>query len=91
MKNFIKATLAFITIFLILPGFAGYLETHYTMEAKVVNFEVGNIVIIEDTTGNLWAVEAEGFKVGDKVKATFCTNYTDNKREDDSVEKIKKF
>lgn len=81
--------LAFVVLFLC-PGIAGWYETHYEMEGRVINIDVNGDVVFEDTTGNIWAVQAQGFKVGDKVKATFSTNYTDETRKDDAVEKLKK-
>ena len=81
--------LTFVVLFLC-PGIAGWYETHYEMEGRVINIDVNGDVVFEDTTGNIWAVQAQGFKVGDEVKATFSTNYTDGTRKDDAVEKLKK-
>ena len=75
--------------FIILPGIAGAIECHYNYDAIVTEVK-GDEVLFEDSTGNLWEYEDEGYKVGDKVRLTFYTNHTDNNRLDDEITKIKR-
>ena len=75
--------------FIILPGIAGAIECHYNHDAIVTEVN-GDDVLFEDSTGNLWEYEEEGYKVGDKVRLTFYTNHTDNNRLDDEITKIKR-
>ena len=69
-------------------GVVGGLETHYTMECKVISIE-DKIVTIEDKTGECWEFASKGYTVGDKCKVTFFTNSTD-KRYDDEIKKVEK-
>jgi len=89
MKNVI-ATLIIFAIFFIIPGIAGWYETHYTMNAEAVACENGQTMIFVDKTGNTWAYDTTEIKIGDKVKILFDTNYTDETRKDDIIEKITK-
>lgn len=91
IRDYVKMIILAVVVLFICPGIAGWYETHYTIEAKVIDIEADGCVVVEDTTGNIWADYAEGFRIGDKVKVTFFTNYTDETRKDDIIEKIKKF
>ena len=79
----------FALCFLVVPGIAGFAETHYSHTAIVSEVD-GDEILIEDSTGNLWEYEGEGYKVGDKLKVTFYTNLTDNTKRDDIITKIKR-
>ena len=76
-----------VTIFIVLPAWTGYIETHYTMNCKVTNAD-DKIITVIDNTGNLWDFYGEGLSQGDAVKVTFFTNTTDNTREDDEIIKV---
>ena len=78
----------FATIFIIVPGFVGRLENIYTMKATVTQIQ-GEEIIVEDSTGNVWAFSGNGYLEGDKLQLTFDTNYTDNNRLDDEIIKAK--
>ena len=91
MKEIAKALTFFIIIFILIPGVMGNIETHYTMEGIVTDIEDNNIVVVEDVTGNIWALEARGFAIGQEVKIIFDNNFTENNREDDIIKNIKKF
>ena len=86
--NKIFATIITIFTFFIAPIIAGTIETTYTMNAEIVGIS-GDLVLLEDSTGEIWEFYGEGFHVGDNVKVRFFTNYTDNTRYDDEVEKVK--
>ena len=90
MKDIIKGFLFFSLVFIIIPGIAGNIETHYTMTGIVTDIEKNNVVIVEDTTGNIWAIHAEGHAIGENVKIYFDNNFTENDREDDIIENIKR-
>ncbi len=90
MLNKIKGTIIIILVLFILPGIAGWYDTHYRTEAEIVA-KNKNVITLLDTTGNLWEYETtETYKIGDKVNVTFDNNTTDN-RKDDIITKIKKF
>lgn len=85
MKNAIAGILVII-LFFIIPGAAGYIDTHYTMTCKVVEIS-GKRVIVEDKTENVWEFFGDGFSEGDKIKVTFYNNTTDSTRMDDEIVK----
>lgn len=66
---------------------AGLASTRYTRTGTVYAID-GSEVIVEDTCGYLWACEADGFEVGQKVKLLMTNNSTDT-IEDDEVLNIK--
>ena len=73
-------------------GFFGansYNENYYTMPCEVIEVQADEIVVTE-VTGNDWVVYAEGYKIGDKVKATFYNNHTENNRFDDEIVNLKR-
>lgn len=94
-KTFYKAitgtlTLVMITVcFVILPGIAGWVDTHYTMDCEIDNVD-GEIITVLDGTGNLWDFCGDGFHKGDRVKVTFFNNTTDSTRYDDEIVKVEK-
>lgn len=71
-----------------IPSVGGYIETHYTREARVVKAKA-EIVIVEDKCGNEWAFEGEGFEIGQKVTLKMFNNYTDSNIEDDEIIGVK--
>lgn len=85
MKNTIAGILAII-LFLIIPGVAGYTDTHYTMTCKVIEIR-GERVTVEDKTKNVWEFFGDGFAKGDEIKVTFYNNTTDSTRMDDEIVK----
>ena len=83
------ATILFVVCLIVPAGIAGTLESYYSNTAIVKEIR-GEEIILEDTTGNLWGFDADGYNVGDKVEVTFDSKHTDNKREDDEIVKVKK-
>lgn len=83
-----ETMLGVVAIVVIIAGilFSTYIEQHYTMTATVTSY---NTVV--DETGNKWIDDrASNYSLNDVVTVTFNTNNTDNTREDDVVEGIKK-
>lgn len=75
--------------FIIIPGVAGLIESHYSYDGIITEVN-GSDILIEDITGNLWEIEQADYKVGDRVRVTFNTMHTDNTRQDDTIVKVKK-
>lgn len=90
MKKTIVGFILMTTILIIAPGITGYIETHYTREAKVTEVTGGNI-IVEDTTNNVWSFEGSGFIVGDKVILKMDNSCTDSIYDDVIVKVEKRF
>ena len=59
----------------------------YFANAEVIDIEPENIVVLETDDGNVWAINGNGFEIGDKVTVKFRNNGTEN-IEDDSIVKI---
>lgn len=84
----IYGTIFFLLVFGGL-GIVGNVETHYHVEATVAAIDKDEI-ILRTKSGEEWAFYGDGFTVGDKVRATFFTNYTDSNRLDDEIVSVKK-
>lgn len=89
MKKTIVGFILMTTILVIAPSITGYIETHYTREAKVTEV-TGENIVVEDTTNNVWSFEGDGFIVGDKVTLKMDNNCTDNTIYDDVIVKVEK-
>lgn len=82
--------IAILVVLLILGlRFLSTIETTYTMNGSVVSNDNGTI-ILEDSTGNIWAMDdVESHpEIGTKVFIHFNNNHTDTNRKDDSITKI---
>lgn len=90
MKKTIVGFILMTTILIIAPSITGYIETHYTREAKVTEV-TGENVIVEDTTNNVWSFEGEGFTVGDKVTLKMDNSCTDCIYDDIIIKVEKRF
>lgn len=90
MKKTIIGFILITTILVIAPCITGYIETHYTREAKVTEV-TGENVIVEDTTNNVWSFEGKGFTVGDKVTLKMDNSCTDCIYDDVIVKVEKRF
>lgn len=88
MKKILSTILVIIAIVAIYAG-CNYYETHYNREAVVIDIEDENVVVVEDTTGNIWDFEGEGFQKGDKLTMTMWTHCTDSYIYDDEIENVK--
>lgn len=87
MSDTIKGLLALIAIIIIL-GIVGKVENEYTITATVTEISEDK-AYTETEKGIEYCLEPNNdLKVGDKVKVTMFTNYTDN-RKDDKVLKVK--
>lgn len=62
----------------------------YSLEATVTERENNNIVIFEDTTGNLWAYEdiEHSYSIGDKVQLTWNDKGTEMKTDDEIIKVV---
>lgn len=86
--GFIQGTVI-IFGFITLMGWAGYMESTYDASGTIIN-KTDNILIIEDTRGNLWEYETDEYlQKGDKVKFVLFDNHT-HTIYDDEIVKIKK-
>lgn len=73
-----------VVVMLLVVGRVGYWQTHYYRTGIVVSVEDG-IVAVEDTTGNVWEVEADGYAEGEQVRMLMNTQGTDDAITDDTV------
>ena len=87
LNSIVECTIA-ITLFIILPGIAGWYETHYEREGIVIAIE-GTDVVVCDTTDNEWVFEGEGFIEGDLVTMTMFDNGTHSNIYDDEIDNVK--
>ena len=85
----VVVVIAGLVVLVLVTGIVGYIETHYTREAEVIELESDSVVVVEDATGNEWAFEGEGYAVGDKVTMKMHTNGTDSIITDDVIENVK--
>ena len=74
-------------VFIAVAGIVGRIESHYSRTGTVTEIE-NEMIVVEDTTGNLWAVEAADFAIGDTVSMEMFTRGT-SEIEDDIVEKVR--
>ena len=81
--------LLFLLMFVGVPCLISEVENHYKMTGYVIETN-NDEILIEDITGNIWAIFDGDFHVGDKVRVTFFNNYTDNKRVDDEIIEVVK-
>ena len=77
-------SLIFWGVIIILMGFCGYIETHYTRQATVIEVN-GDVITVEDNCGYLWDFEGDCFTVGDNVSMKMYNNATDNIIKDDEI------
>lgn len=86
MKKVIQVVVM-ITVLFTIWGVCGYVEQNYTRSCEV--YEVnGNIITVEDNTGELWDFEAENdevFETGEKIILKMNTNCTDSYIYDDYI------
>lgn len=66
----------------------GYIDTHYTREATVVDVVSDEIVVI-DEFGDEWSFIGNGYKVNDNVTLVIHNNTTMNTIADDKIIDIK--
>ena len=66
----------------------GYIDTHYTREATVVDVMSDEIVVV-DEFGDEWSFIGNGYKVNDNVTLVIHNNTTMNTIADDKIIDIK--
>ena len=66
----------------------GYIDTHYTREATVVDV-VSDEVVVVDEFGDEWSFIGDGYKVNDNVTLVIYNNTTMNTTVDDEIIDIK--
>lgn len=62
----------------------GYIDTHYTREATVVDVVSDEIVVV-DEFGDEWSFIGDGYKVNDNVTLVIHNNTTMNTIADDKI------
>lgn len=87
----ISGTLLFLVMFIIAPGIAGNIETHYTRKDCTVIEITEDYMIAIDTFGHEWSwyIDGTDLEIGDTVDLKIFNGYTDNIFSDDEVVKIK--
>jgi hypothetical protein len=90
----IKAVVSYLLLatilfgpFLLLFGFAGYIESHYTVDATIVEIE-DNVYTVEYPNGHQFQFTLDEYEVGDEVKLYMDNNHTDGSS-DDTIYKVK--
>ena len=66
----------------------GYIDTHYTREATVIDV-VSDEVVVVDEFGDEWSFIGDGYKVNDNVTLVIHNNTTMNTIVDDKIIDIK--
>ena len=62
----------------------GYIDTHYTREASVVDVVSDEIVVV-DEFGDEWSFIGDGYKVNDNITLVIHNNTTMNTIADDKI------
>lgn len=81
MKNFLTS-IGLILLFVVAVALAGKFESIYTQTGIVIDIENENEVIVNDSNGEIWAFQSDGFNKKDKVKMIMDNNYTKEKTDD---------
>ena len=88
MKKLISAILC-VVLFVLMVGCVGYTEHRYIRENCVVVMVEGSEITVEDTLGNWWTFEGDGFEKGDKVNLKVFDSCTGT-MEDDIIEGVER-
>ncbi len=92
-KRFYLTSVAVVMFFVVVLVVCSIIESRYTREGRVICVD-GEVITIEDTTGNIWEWEREEqekeYKVNENIKMKMFNNYTDNVIEDDEIMRIKR-
>ena len=89
MINKIKV-IAFLVFLVFAIKLAGDLDNSYTSDCLVIS-STNSKTVFKDWKENLWTYYSNDiYKVGDKLKVKFHTNYTPNDRSDDYIIWVKK-
>lgn len=89
VKRAVPYTIA-ISFLLGLIGAVGYNETHYNIEATVIDC-TDNVYKMEDIVGDVWEYEdtENKYELGTNVQLVMHNGYTYNTKEDDIIIRIK--
>lgn len=68
-------------------GTAEYWDCHYYRYGEVTE-AVGHKLVIKDNCGDLWECDGEHLSKGDQIKMLMFTNYTNNTKYDDEIERV---
>lgn len=98
MRRFVEniCGVVFFVAFIVIIGFAGYLDTHYTETMEVTHVFVfldEKTVVVEDSQGEKWKIPVDfdtEVEVGQKAKVYFSNNET-TRTDDDYIDDIKFF
>lgn len=81
-KNFITDTIfaiiIFFTIFVLPAGLCELFICHDFREGKVIEVEQNDVVIVEDTTGNIWSIKEDNYRIGETVRITIDNHHSNN-------------
>lgn len=88
MKQFKNVVVIVLVVVLFFGSMwaCGWLDTHYTIEAKCIGYDDG-LTLLEDTRGDIWEVY-DSVPMGATVKILFDTMCTDRTIEDDEIIKV---
>ena len=92
LKRFVVDFFMFMLVFimlLVVPAIGDTIQHNYSQQCDVYEVHDTYTTFI-DPVGYLWDYETTEYKKGDSVKIYFHDNFTDSKREDDVIRKIKK-
>lgn len=79
-RKYVLAAVLVLAVILVI-GIVGKLETHYKRTGFVTEATAG-MILVEDTTGNLWELESAEFAVGDNVVLSMDTAGTSDITDD---------
>lgn len=81
----------FLVMFIITPGIAGNIETHYTRKDCIVTEITEDYVVAADAFGYEWSwyIDGTDLKIGDTVDLKIFNGCTDNRFDDDEVVEVK--
>lgn len=76
-----------MVLLMLIVGVVGHSETHYNREGVVVEVN-GDIITVEDFTGNLWDFIGDSYSVNDMVNMTMFNNGTSSIYDDSIIEVV---
>ena len=87
----IGGALVTVFLFIIAPGIADHIETHYTKKDCVIVEVTKEYVVAKDTHGDEWSwyIDGTDLTVGDVVDLKIYNGHTDRDWTDDEVIKVK--
>ena len=94
MKRYevVKGFAVLLIIFILIPGYLGYVQTHYNRENCVVVEVTNEYANAKDVNGNVWSWYIDknsDIKIGDIITLKMHNGHTDNTINDDMVIGVK--